>query len=117
MLTLANEEINLFFANYSYIIAIIVFFIILAFTVFLFLNKKKERKISHDKFMKLFVANNVINYESKDDCLIIEVEDKNIVKTHKLYDYDFHYENIDNKFIFKYSENEKRCDILKIQKS
>ncbi len=117
MLTLANEEINLFFANYSYIIAIVVFVIILVFTIFLFLNKKKEHKISYDKFMKLFIINNVVNVVMKDDCLIVEVEDKEIVKTHKLYDYDFHYENVENKFIFKFDENEKRCDVLKIQKS
>lgn len=117
MLVLANEEINLFFANYSYIIAIVVFLIILVFTIFLFLNKKKDKKITYDKFMKLFIVSNATNVLLDKDCLTIEVENKDIVKTHKLYDYDFHYENVDNKFIFKFSDNEKRCDVLKIQKS
>ena len=114
IITFADENINLFFANYSYIIAIISVVLVLSFTIFLFSNKKKIKSISYDKFLNLFVRENIVSINKDDNGLIIEVKNQDIVKTYRLLDLDFKFHILDNNiFYFRYDENKLHDLLLK----
>lgn len=114
IIAFADENINLFFANYSYIIAIISVAIVLFFTIFLFLNKKKTKSISYDKFLNLFVRENIVSIKQDDDGLKVKVKNQDIVKTYRLLDLDFKFHLLNNDiFYFRYDENAIHELILK----
>ncbi len=106
IITFADENINLFFANYSYIIAIISVVLVFVFTIFLFLNKKKTKNITYDKFLNLFVRENIVSIDKYDDGLKVKVKNQDIVKTYRLLDLDFKFHLLnDDIFYFRYDEN------------
>ncbi len=114
IITFADENINLFFANYSYIIAIISVVLVFIFTIFLFLNKKKTKNITYDKFLNLFVRENIVSIDKDDDGLKVKVKNQDIVKTYRLLDLDFKFHLLnDDIFYFRYDENATNELILK----
>lgn len=114
IITFADENINLFFANYSYIIAIISVVLVFVFTIFLFLNKKKTKNITYDKFLNLFVRENIVSIDKYDDGLKVKVKNQDIVKTYRLLDLDFKFHLLnDDIFYFRYDENATHELILK----
>lgn len=114
IITFADENINLFFANYSYIIAIISVILVFIFTIFLFLNKKKTKNITYDKFLNLFVRENIVSIDKDDDGLKVKVKNQDIVKTYRLLDLDFKFHLLnDDIFYFRYDENATNELILK----
>ena len=114
IITFADENINLFFANYSYIIAIISVVLVIIFTIFLFLNKKKTKNITYDKFLNLFVRENIVSIDKDDDGLKVKVKNQDIVKTYRLLDLDFKFHLLnDDIFYFRYDENATNELILK----